>query len=224
MLVSIDGLSFTYARGTRKERMIFDEASVQFKESSFYALMGPSGSGKTTLFRLLCGELTPDDGQIFFNDSPIAEISNARARTRILARVFQEYLLIPYLDAVDNILLAMEIAGEPTDRAGTGRVHALLERVGLTGVEDMPVDELSGGEQQRVAIARALINSPAVLLADEPTGALDSRNAARIAELLKDLAHEGGLTVIAGTHDPAFAATADEIVRIDDHRIHKDIP
>lgn len=213
MGIAIDGLGFEY-RSAGETRKIFEGASTRFSPGQFYALMGPSGSGKTTLFRLLTRELEPVSGQIQIGDRDLADISVRELRSSVIGRIFQDYLLIPFLSPVENLLLAQEITAGQAGEKERERAVQLLARVGLDHRANRAVESLSGGEQQRVAIARALMGSARILLADEPTGALDRDNTVQIAQLLAGLAHDEGMIVIAGTHDEEFAAHADSIVRI----------
>lgn len=218
MRLDIDGLGFEY-RGSGETRKIFDDASACFSSGKFYALMGPSGSGKTTLFRLLTRELGPISGKITIGDRNLASIAVPELRSAVIGRIFQDYVLVPFLTSTENLLLAREIAVGCSSKDDRERATQLLARMGLEGHGDRVVESLSGGEQQRVAIARALMGSASVLLADEPTGALDHDNTAQIAQLLASLAHDEEMVVIAGTHDQAFATYADHVIRIRDYRL-----
>ncbi|MDE1536583.1 MULTISPECIES: ATP-binding cassette domain-containing protein [Actinotignum] len=218
MTVDVIGLDFAY-KAQQEQRIIFSGATASFSPGRFYALMGPSGSGKTTLFRILARELEPDAGKIVIAGKDLASIPPRELRASVMCRIFQDYLLIPFLSPLDNLLLAAEITTGRSGKEDKKRALELLDRVGLIEHAYRNVDLLSGGEQQRVAIARALMGSARILLADEPTGALDRDNTEHIALLLADLAHEEGLIVIAGTHDSQFAAHADAIVRISEHQL-----
>lgn len=213
MGIDICGLGFAY-RSEAEIRTIFQDTSARFVPGHFYALMGPSGSGKTTLFRLLTRELEPVSGQIRIGDRDLVSIRVRELRSSVIGRIFQDYLLIPFLTPVENLLLAQEITAGHAGEKERERAVQLLARVGLDHRANRAVESLSGGEQQRVAIARALMGSARILLADEPTGALDRDNTVQIAQLLAGLAHDEGMIVIAGTHDEEFAAHADSIVRI----------
>lgn len=202
MRIELDSVSFSY-RGGGDERLILDGASAQLLPGRFTVVMGPSGCGKSTLFRLIDGTLRPDSGQI-----------RPSGTAHGIGRIFQDYRLVPFLSARDNVLLAQELVAPRSSRPDAGD---LLDRLGLADRADSVVSSLSGGEQQRVAIARALSTAPDVLLADEPTGALDEEATESITRLLSDLAHEGGLLVVAATHDPAVAAHADVVLRFRRH-------
>lgn len=216
MRVDIDDLSFKY-RGRGETRKIFDRASASFSPGGFYALMGASGSGKTTLFRLLTRELKPLGGQILIGNRDLETIPTRELRASILSRIFQDYLLIPFLNPIENLLLAREISHGYAGKNEYDLASQLLARVGLTGHSAQPVELLSGGEQQRVAIARALMGSAQILLADEPTGALDRDNTVQIAQLLASLAHDENMLVITGTHDMKFASYADKVIHISNY-------
>nr|WP_076388679.1 ATP-binding cassette domain-containing protein [Vaginimicrobium propionicum] len=218
MSLELVDLGFEY-RSDKQVRLIFDGATATFLPGNFYALMGPSGSGKTTFFRLVARELQPTAGRIQISGRDLKTIPPEELRSSIICRIFQEYLLIPFLTPLENLLLAREIAVGHSDKADHKRALNLLERVGMGEYASRVVESLSGGEQQRVAIARALMGSASVLLADEPTGALDSENTEQIALLLADLAHTEGMVIVAGTHDNGFADHADSIVRIRENKL-----
>ena len=214
--VVVRDLSFSYGRG----RVVFDHASWVFPAGGMHVVMGPSGSGKSTFFRLLSKELTPSGGSVSIDGVDIEQIETVRLRRSVVARVYQDYRLVPYLDALDNTQLPQEVAGtlgEEPDRAGR-----LLTRLGLQSHLHDRTENLSGGEQQRVAIARALVVSPRVVLADEPTGALDEDATANISSLLCEVARDFGITVIVATHDESVAASADSVVRIHRHSLSGD--
>lgn len=176
--------------------------------------MGPSGSGKTTLFRLASGELTPDGGEVLIDDQDLTTIGPAKVRRTVVARVHQDYRLIPYLSALDNVQLPLEISGKL--RGQEDRSLQVLKQLGLRDHVSARADTLSGGEQQRVAIARCLVRDPHIILADEPTGALDELATSEISALLATVAHDMNLVVIVATHDPNVAVHADVVWRIHD--------
>jgi putative ABC transport system ATP-binding protein len=195
--------------------------SLAVGEGEFLVVAGPSGSGKTTLLQLLGALDRPTSGHVFFDGRDLAGMGDgelARIRRESLGFVFQQFNLIPTLTAAQNV----EAALAPTGLKGADRhvrANELLERVGLGArVAHLP-SQLSGGEQQRVAIARALANRPQVLLADEPTGNLDSTTGEEIMSLLRELVRTDGLTVVLITHDAAIAALGDRTVRLRDGRI-----
>jgi putative ABC transport system ATP-binding protein len=185
-------------------------------KGQFIAIMGPSGSGKSTLLGLLAGLDTPSSGSIVLDGQEISgldEDSLAVVRGRKLGFVFQSYQLIPTLTALENIVLPAELAGESN---ALPRARHLLEEVGLSERGEHYPIQLSGGEQQRVALARAFIARPPILMADEPTGNLDSANGQHILELLLTLNRREGTTLVLVTHDAALAAHADRILRLKD--------
>ncbi len=185
------------------------------------ALRGASGAGKSTLLHLLGGLDTPDAGEIWFNGQNLATFSGlalARWRAQKVGFIFQAYHLFPELDALENVCLPARIARVPAADA-EARGRELLRRVGLGARLEHKPTELSGGEQQRVALARALINSPDLVLADEPTGNLDSRTGDEIIELLLALRLEKRTTLLIATHDPSIAARAPKVLELVDGRV-----
>jgi putative ABC transport system ATP-binding protein len=196
---------------------------VNFKveKGEFVAIMGPSGSGKSTLLHLLGGLDTPSQGEITLADKQLSKLNDKAAtlaRRHNVGFVFQFFNLLPTLTAEENILLPVIIDGKNLHKYRE-RVDSLLKLVGLTDRRHHKPDQLSGGEQQRVAIARALITQPAILLADEPTGNLDSKTGTTIMELLRRSTQELGQTVIVVTHDPKAAAYASRVVFLRDGNI-----
>lgn len=195
-------------------------AGVDFsvEKGEFVAIMGPSGSGKSTLLHLLGGLDTPSDGEITLADHQLSKLSEYQAtlaRRHNVGFVFQFFNLLPTLTAEENVLLPVIIDGKNPDKY-QGRLKRLLELVGLFERRDHRPDQLSGGEQQRVAIARALITEPAILLADEPTGNLDTRTGTAIMELLQRSCREMHQTVIVVTHDPRAASYAQRVIFLRD--------
>lgn len=189
----------------------------------FVAIMGASGSGKSTLLGLIAGLDTPTSGSIQLDGEEITGLSEdelALLRGRKLGFVFQSYQLIPTLTAEENVLLPHELAGGNGD--GFARARELLTGVGLGDRLDHYPVQLSGGEQQRVALARAFMLQPPILLADEPTGNLDSTNGRHVLELLVDMQRRQGTTLVLVTHDPQLAAHSDRIVTLEDGRVVKD--
>jgi putative ABC transport system ATP-binding protein len=185
----------------------------------FVAVVGPSGSGKSTLFHILGGLAPPTAGEIWIDGVDLrkmGESERTEMRQRKVGFVFQKYNLLPTLTARDNISLAQAIAGIKTQLVGFDNV---LKMLGITNRLDHKPRALSGGEQQRVAIARALVNQPAILLADEPTGNLDTANSNAVLDLLRDLNKRTGQTILMITHNPEAAAFADRIVYMRDGRI-----
>jgi ABC-type lipoprotein export system ATPase subunit len=190
------------------------------------AVMGPSGSGKTTLLNCLSGLDEFDGGEVFVGGESISGMSD-RKRTRFRAQkmgfIFQTYNLIPVLSAVENVELPLLVAGAKP-REARRRAMSVLETVGVPEQAHKRPNEMSGGQQQRVTVARALVNTPAIVWADEPTGALDSETSAEIVELLVRLNREQGQTFVLVTHDASVARRAHRIVRMRDGRIEGDGP
>lgn len=221
--LSARALTKSYSMGKRTLEVLRG-VSLDVTRGEFLALRGASGAGKSTLLHLLGGLDTPDAGEIWLNGENIANLADAahtRLRNRHIGFVFQAYHLLPELDALENVCLPARIGRMPAAQAET-RGRELLKRVGLEDrVEHKPY-ELSGGEQQRVAIARALINEPELILADEPTGNLDSRTGDEIIELLLSLRAERQATLIIATHDVHVAARAPQVVELVDGVIPPD--
>ncbi|WP_432827015.1 ABC transporter ATP-binding protein [Dactylosporangium sp. CA-092794] len=196
-----------------------DDVSLSVAPGTFLAVMGPSGSGKSTLMHCAAGLDVPSRGSVKVGDVELAGLSETR-RTELrherIGFVFQAYNLVPSLSIADNITLPLRLAGRRPDRAW---LETLVARVGLSGHLDRRPGELSGGQQQRAAIARALVTRPAVVFADEPTGALDLRTAHAVLDLLRDLVDGLGQTVVMVTHDPAVAARAHLALVMADGRI-----
>ncbi|MBM1154973.1 ABC transporter ATP-binding protein [archaeon] len=192
--------------------------NMEVRYGEFIAIMGPSGSGKTTLLNIIGTLDRPTTGKVYIDGQDITPLSDrelTELRRRKIGFVFQFYNLIPTLTALENVELPMQIAGV-NFREARERAMKLLEIVGLKERMHHRPDELSGGEQQRVAIARALANRPSIILADEPTGDLDSKTGMEIIELLYRLSREEHVTVIVATHDPMVANFADRILLLKD--------
>ena len=201
---------------------ILEDVSLEIPNGQFVAITGASGSGKSTLLGLLAGLDAPSSGEILIDGADITKMSEdnlAALRSEKLGFVFQSFHLIPSLTAFENVLIPMEIRG---DKNAKERGKELLEEVGLTNRGHHYPTELSGGEQQRVAIARAFANNPAILLADEPTGNLDSRNGQHIFELMTTLHSNNHTTLILVTHDAELANQAQRQIRLRDGRVISD--
>lgn len=195
---------------------------LQVAKGEFLAIVGPSGSGKSTLFNILGGLASPTSGRAIINGNDLVGIGDhqrTELRKREVGFVFQKYNLLPTLSAGDNIQIARDIAGVKGPLSA--QFQELLEMLGIAKRLHHKPRALSGGEQQRVAIARAIVNSPAILLADEPTGNLDSENSDIVLHLLRDLNRRLGQTVLMITHNPEAAAFADRIVYMRDGQIVK---
>jgi putative ABC transport system ATP-binding protein len=205
------------------EVVALDHVDLSLEPGEFVAVMGPSGCGKSTLLNLMGGLDTPTEGSVTIDGHELAEMKDdevTRLRREKIGFVFQFFNLIPVLDATENAALPLTLDGE-----GPGakkQAAEWLRKVGLAGRADSRPDQLSGGEQQRVAVARALAAQPALVLADEPTGNLDSKSSEEVATLLRQVSEDWGRAILMVTHDPRIAAHADRIVFMRDGRIVDD--
>jgi putative ABC transport system ATP-binding protein len=202
-----------------------DQVSIDIPPGQSVSVMGPSGSGKSTLLHCLAGILRPDDGDVSLGDEPVSLSSDAaRSRLRLerMGFVFQDGQLLPELPALENVALPLLLLGRPKAEA-FGRAAEWLSRLGLSGLEKRRPGQLSGGQAHRVAIARALVGSPAVVLADEPTGALDQATGAEVMRVLTAAAKGAGASLVVVTHDPNVAAWCERHVEIVDGRVLSDV-
>jgi putative ABC transport system ATP-binding protein len=195
-----------------------DGVTMQVRHHEFVAVTGPSGCGKSTLLHLIASLDHPTSGRIVVNGRDLRMAGNDRYRRRDIGLVFQLHNLLPNLTALENIEIAMFSNGS-SHREQRGRARELLAAVGLPAKEHATPPRLSGGERQRLALARALANSPSIILADEPTGSLDSSSVTRVLELLRAIREREGVTILLVTHDANVAAAADRIVQMRDGRI-----
>jgi len=217
-IIKTEGLTKTYTRGSEKIHAV-DNVSLEINEGAFLALMGPSGSGKTTLLDLIgcLDSITSGKLEVFGHDvSRAKESALTKLRRGKIGFIFQEFLLIPSLTVIENIELSLYFARLPQDKK---RLQGLLIKVGLGHRVNHLPKQLSGGERQRVAVARALAVSPKLLIADEPTGNLDTKNSGEIFSLFRKLNKEDGLTIILATHNPALGSQADRIINLRDGKI-----
>ena len=201
-----------------------DEVDLEIDRGSRVAIMGQSGSGKSTLLNLMCGLDVPTSGRVAFEGRALSEMGDderTRLRRKKIGMIFQTFNLMPTLNCIENVSLPLRLNGTGVRDAET-RAREVLEWVGLTGRLDHRPDEMSGGERQRVAIARALVFDPAVLLADEPTGNLDSATGEEILRLLDDVHHEFGMTIILVTHNEHAAASCERRIELLDGRVIED--
>ena len=219
-MICLTGVTKSYQTG-RRSIVALRDVDLTIEAGEWVAILGPSGCGKSTLLNLLSGIDRPSSGTIEIdgvNLSRLNEEQLARWRGRAVGIVFQFFQLMPTLTAIENIRLPMDLSGRRNQRH---RAVALLQRVGLEHLADHLPNELSGGEQQRVAIARALANEPALILADEPTGNLDSAAGQRVLALLEEM-WRTGKTIILVTHDRSVAACASRVIEMRDGRISAD--
>ena len=224
-MITVEGLHKSIRNGARTVD-ILKGLDFTVPKGQFAAIMGSSGSGKSTLLGLLAGLDTPSDGNVLLNGTAIsylAEDKLAQVRGKTIGFVFQSYQLIPTLTALENVLLPYELNSDFQDSdAGLARARELLTNVGLADRLDHYPVQLSGGEQQRVALARAFILRPPIVLADEPTGNLDSTNGAHVLELLLNLNRREGTTLVLVTHDPVLAGYANRRIVLRDGLIISD--
>ncbi|MBX3295262.1 MAG: ABC transporter ATP-binding protein [Acidobacteria bacterium] len=220
-MISISNLTKTVRSGT-EDLTILSDVSLDIPDGQFVALTGASGSGKSTLLGLLAGLDSPSSGSITIDSDEITTMSEdglATLRSSKIGFIFQSFHLIPSLTAFENVLIPMEIAGS---RDAHDRAKELLDEVGLANRGHHYPTELSGGEQQRVAIARAFANRPKILLADEPTGNLDSKNGRHIFELMTALHQGNNVTLVLVTHDQELAAKAERQIILKDGKVIAD--
>ncbi len=211
-MIRCERLTQTYASGGR-ELVVLKDISFELAAGGFLAIVGPSGSGKSTLLGLLAGLDRPRSGRVWLDGDELTDLdedARARVRGQKVGFVFQSFQLIPTLTARENVMVPLELRGE----SAAERAEALLARVGLADRLHHYPAQLSGGEQQRVAIARAFGIRPRALFADEPTGNLDAATGATVIDLLVELNHEAGATLVLVTHDPELAARARRVIRL----------
>ncbi len=222
-MIHAEGLTKVYQMGESEVRAL-DGASFTIEKGEMVAIMGPSGSGKSTLMSIIGCLDVPSSGQYSLDGVSVESLDEsglAEVRGRKIGFVFQQFNLLARTSALENVMLPLTYAGI-SGREREKRARAALERVGLGDRTHHAPNELSGGQQQRVAIARAIVNEPTILLADEPTGALDSKTGVEIMDLFQRLHRENGQTVILVTHDAHVARHTERIIRISDGRIVSD--
>ena len=220
-LMQIQHLSKVYGQGENQVRAV-DDISFTVEKGEFLAIIGPSGSGKSTLLHILGGVDRPTSGKVFVDGQDVYaqnEDQLAIFRRRQVGLIYQFYNLIPVLNVVENMTLPVLMDGRQVNQE---RLEELLDVLGLRGREKYLPNQLSGGQRQRVSIGRALMNAPAVVLADEPTGNLDSKNSQEIVELLKMSNKKYGQTLVIITHDENIALQAHRVIAIEDGRITRD--
>lgn len=214
-ILTLDNVSYVYMNRYQTVQALKD-VSYSFEQGKVYAVMGKSGSGKTTMLSLLAGLDLPSKGQVIFQDTATSKMNRDKYRRKDVSVIYQAYNLFPLLTALENVMYPLELKGIKGKEAKV-KAAEMIKSVGLTEeVFNRFPAMLSGGEQQRVAIARAIVSQPKVILADEPTGNLDTDNGENIVRLLKGLAKERNCCVIIVTHDPTVAGHADVVLRMQD--------
>ena len=218
-ILKLENINYSYIDGGY-ERQILKDLNAVFEAGKFYTVLGPSGSGKTTLLSLVAGLDEPKSGEIYFNGENIKKITLPKYRRNCISIVFQQYNLISYLTAVENVMLAMSETDNPVPKDKKNVAYNLLERFGIVKSKaDRMVNQLSGGEQQRVAIARSLASNVNLIFADEPTGNLDTATEKEIIAIFKELAHDFGKTIIVVTHSDAVSEMSDQRVILKDGKL-----
>jgi putative ABC transport system ATP-binding protein len=220
-ILRVENLTKVYGKGENEVRAL-DGVSFSVEKGAFVAVIGPSGSGKSTLLHILGGVDRPTGGKVFMDGKDVYaqnEEQLAIFRRRQVGLIYQFYNLIPVLNVTENITLPVLMDGQKVNQ---NRLAELMTTLNLTGRENHLPNQLSGGQQQRVSIGRALMNAPAVVLADEPTGNLDSKSSREIVELLKVSNEKYGQTLLVITHDESIALQADRILSIEDGKITRD--
>lgn len=221
----VENVSKKFRQGDRAVAAL-GGVSLEVPQGQFLAIMGASGSGKSTLLHLMAGLAQPDGGRVIINGTDLTALNDrelTRFRRHQIGLIFQAFNLIPTLTAEENVLLPLMLDGR-NGEAGRAKVNELLAALGLSTRRTHRPDAMSGGEQQRVAIGRALVADPAVILADEPTGNLDSVNSRSVCELLRDLSTVHGKTIVMVTHEPTVAAYAQEVAVLKDGRLIERFP
>ncbi|MBQ3005102.1 MAG: ABC transporter ATP-binding protein [Clostridia bacterium] len=220
-VLKVEKLCKTYGNGENQVKAL-DDVSFSVKKGEFIAIIGPSGSGKSTLLHILGGVDKPTSGNVFMDGCDVYKQNDEQLaifRRRQVGLIYQFYNLIPVLNVTENITLPVLMDGQ---KVNTERLENLIKTLKLNGRENHLPNQLSGGQQQRVSIGRALMNTPSVVLADEPTGNLDSKNSQEIIDLLKYYNKEYNQTLIIITHDENIALQADRIISIEDGKITRD--
>ena len=218
-ILRVENLTKVYGKGENEVRAL-DGVSFSVEKGEFVAIIGPSGSGKSTLLHILGAVDEPSSGKVFMDGKDVFKQNEEQLaifRRRQVGLVYQFYNLIPVLDVVENITLPVQLDGRKVNRE---RLREMVALLGLHGREKHLPNQLSGGQQQRVSIGRALMNSPSVVLADEPTGALDSKSGLQVMELF-DTLHKQGVTIIMITHSDEIASYADRVVKIIDGELYE---
>jgi lipoprotein-releasing system ATP-binding protein len=225
-ILTLKKVSKTYGENTKNPTQVLFDIDLDFEEKSFNSIIGQSGSGKSTLLNIIGTLDRPTSGDILFQDKSLSSLSKndlASFRNRTLGFIFQFHYLLPEFKALENVMMPYRISKQEITPEITNRAKELLDIVGLSKFENKLATNLSGGQQQRVAIARSLINNPAIVLADEPTGNLDSDTTETVYKLLRDINKKFGTTFIVITHDRHIAEKTDRVIEIKDGKIYLDI-
>jgi lipoprotein-releasing system ATP-binding protein len=225
-IVELKKINKIYNSQSKFPTQVLYDVDLSFEESSFNSIIGQSGSGKSTLLNILGTLDVATSGEVFINNIDTLRMNKnelARLRNETIGFIFQFHYLLPEFTALENVLMPYRISKKPITTEVMNRANELLDIVGLTKVKNNLAVNMSGGQQQRVAIARSLINNPKVILADEPTGNLDSDSTEQVYELLREINHKYKTTFIIITHDRHIAQKADRIIEIKDGRINLDI-
>ena len=222
-ILRLEDIRKTYTNGVDEE--VLFGIDLELKTGDFAVLVGKSGSGKTTLLNIIGLLDTPTSGRLFLDDretSTLDEDERARLRREYIGLIFQSHHLLPDFNVLENVLMPCRIRGKAYEEAAHDRAVEMLEMVGLDEKVRTPVNKLSGGQQQRVATVRAFTNDPTVVLADEPTGSLDSKTSQSVMQLMRDINRETGTAFLMVTHDPELTDYADRVIELRDGRIAAD--
>lgn len=224
-IVKMDDVWKRYQMGRAGGLTVLKEINIDIKQGEFVAITGPSGSGKSTMMHLVGALDVPSYGKVYLDEKDISRVSESSLsllRSKKIGFIFQQFNLIPTLNALQNVMLSMELIDVPEEKAKK-RAEALLKMLGLGERMHHKPSELSGGQQQRVAIARSLANNPEVILADEPTGNLDSKTGTFVMDFLGEMHEKYGKTIILVTHDLDLVHYAKRVIHIKDGRIEKEV-
>ncbi|MBI9009832.1 MAG: ABC transporter ATP-binding protein [Tenericutes bacterium] len=225
-ILTLKNITKTYGENTKNPTQVLFGIDLNFEESSFNSIIGQSGSGKSTLLNIIGSLDRPSGGEIFLSGKDLSVFTNkelADIRNQYLGFIFQFHYLLPEFSALENVLMPYKISKKELTKEIEDRAYELLELVDLKGFENKLATNLSGGQQQRVAIARSLINNPKIVLADEPTGNLDSDTTEKVYNLLREINKKFKTTFIIITHDRHIAEKTDRVIEITDGRISLDI-
>ncbi|MEA4821105.1 MAG: ABC transporter ATP-binding protein [Erysipelotrichales bacterium] len=223
-ILKLVNVKMTY--GTKVKCEVLHGINIEFEKGSFNSIIGQSGSGKSTLLNILGSLDKPSEGDVFINNKNIKNLSKgelAKLRNENLGFIFQFHYLLPEFTAIENVLMPYKISKKPITNEVINKANELLDFVGLEKVKNNLANNMSGGQQQRVAIARSLINNPKIILADEPTGNLDSTTTEQVYDLLRDINKRFNTTFIIVTHDRHIAEKTDRIIEIKDGNISFDV-